>query len=489
MHPPETSKAHKGSFLRKIVLLAALLGAVAFLSAAEGISLRVGIYQNKPKIYVDEDGEASGIYVELLNEIARKEGWQLDYVQGNWTDCIERLKEGEIDILPDMAFSLDRAETYRFNTIPVLESWSQAYARPKQNINSLFDIENKRVALLKGSVQEKEFQQLMDGFGLAFTPISLVSFEEAFDWVQKDLADVVIANYFFGQAHYQKYGLALSPVIFNPATLHFALRPQLDSLILLTLDAYLHQWKASPHSIYYTTLKSYLMPSTQAIKKHNHHPFLLVIVLLASVLSLVLGMLFKSFRQRKAAVFAAQQQFKEEVEKFRSYIDHAPVGVFVVNELGRFIEVNRKACESTGYAEKELLQKDITGLLAEDSRMEGIRHFQRVVAEGKAKGIYAFNTRHLGKRYFSVNAVKISNQRFLGFVSDVSERISLEAEKQQHKDRLNNEVEEKTRELSQRIAELEQFQEATIERELRMEDLRKENEILRAEIERWRREK
>lgn len=485
MHPTEASRSNMGVALRKL-LLALLLCAAVLVSAAEDISLRVGIYQNSPKIYVNEAGEAAGIYVELLNEIGRLEGWKLDYVQGNWTDCIDWLKGGEIDILPDMAFSLQRAAEFSFNSNPVLESWSQVYARPRLNINSLFDLENKRVALLKGSVQEKEFQQLMDGFGLHYTPIPLASFEEAFDWVQKDLADVVIANYFFGQAHSRKYGLTLSPVIFNPASLHFALQPDSDTLILQTLDAYLSQWKASPQSIYYQTLKHYLMPSDPAKRRHSHHPYILVIAVLASILSAVLVMLFKSFRHRRASASEARHQLMEEVDKFRRYIDHAPMGVFVVNEKGRFIEVNREACESTGYAEKELLQKDITGLLAQEARIEGIRHFQRVVAEGKASGIYAFDTKHLGKRYFSVNAVRITGHRFLGFVSDVTDKVTLDAGRQQHKEQLKTEVAKKTRELSLRIAELEQFQEATIERELRMEDLRKENDILRAEIERWR---
>jgi len=48
------------------------------------------------------------------------------------------------------------------------------------------------------------------------------------------------------------------------------------------------------------------------------------------------------------------------------------------------------------------------------------------------------------------------------------------------KENLEVEVEEKTQELRQRIAELERFQEATIEREFRIKELRDEIEKLKS---------
>ncbi len=469
--------------MRRILLLLCLSGLVVHLPAEDSISLRVGIYQNNPKIYADEKDEAAGIYVELLNEIARQEGWHIEYVHGSWLNCIQWLEEGKIDLLPDVAFTLERAAAYRFNTIPVLESWSQVYARPPLHIGRLFDLENKRVTLLKGSVQEIEFQNLMSGFGLPYTHIALTTFEEAFNWVQKDLADAVIANYYFGEAHYAAYGLVRTPVIIHPTSLYFALHPDLNPCILQTLDNYLEEWKASPHSLYYETLKSYLNPVPDSSQDHNHLIFFLIIAGLGAVLAIALILLVKSRRQRKASESEARDERMKEAEKFRNYIEHAPVGVFVVNEQGRFIEVNREACRSTGYAEAELLQKDMIELLTDEARMEGIRHFQRVVAEGKASGIFGLITKHSGKRFFSVEAVRISGERFLGFVTDVSETILRDEEKQHRREILKQEVEEKTKELSQRIAELEQFQEATIERELRMEELRQENERWRKEVE------
>jgi hypothetical protein len=73
--------------------------------------------------------------------------------------------------------------------------------------------------------------------------------------------------------------------------------------------------------------------------------------------------------------------------------------------------------------------------------------------------------------------LEVENEKlFSAVVLDVTDRKNKEKELQQIRERLEKEVNEKTRELHDRIAELENFREATIERELRMEELRKEIE-------------
>ncbi|HPI77132.1 MAG TPA: transporter substrate-binding domain-containing protein, partial [bacterium] len=49
--------------------------------ASEPGNLRVGLYENKPKIFTEDDGAAAGIFVDILREIAKEEGWKLQYVK------------------------------------------------------------------------------------------------------------------------------------------------------------------------------------------------------------------------------------------------------------------------------------------------------------------------------------------------------------------------------------------------------------------------
>ncbi|MBN2780400.1 MAG: transporter substrate-binding domain-containing protein, partial [Candidatus Marinimicrobia bacterium] len=90
---------------RKIRIPAFALMMLIPFSVQAGTSISVGIYQNQPKIFLNEQGMPSGIFVDLLNEIAKQENWTLRYVPGTWDQCLDHLKTGTIDLLPDMALS------------------------------------------------------------------------------------------------------------------------------------------------------------------------------------------------------------------------------------------------------------------------------------------------------------------------------------------------------------------------------------------------
>ena len=156
---------------------------LAFSSGAvygQARTVRVGVYQNEPKIFMDENGQASGIFIELLDKIAAQEGWTLVYVPCEWAACLQALEDGQIDLMPDVAYSTERDAKYDFHKIPVIESWSRVYASPGTPINKISDLDGKRIAVLEGSIQQTVFQQLMDGFGYKVTIVPVDSFEQAF---------------------------------------------------------------------------------------------------------------------------------------------------------------------------------------------------------------------------------------------------------------------------------------------------------------------
>lgn len=66
------------------------------------------MYANEPKIFADASGQPSGILGELLQAIANEERWQLQAVPCAWQQCLQLLQDGEIDLLPDVAFSEER---------------------------------------------------------------------------------------------------------------------------------------------------------------------------------------------------------------------------------------------------------------------------------------------------------------------------------------------------------------------------------------------
>lgn len=406
--------------LKALIVILLLIGTSA-LSAFSIDTIRVGIYQNPPKLYVNESGAAAGIYVDLLREIARQEGWELSFRSADWQSLMTAISQGNIDIMPDVAFSVQRSDDYDFNKITVLESWSQIYTRPRKEILNFSDLNGKRMALLKGSIQERAFTELMNGYAYDFTKISANSFEEAFVLVKEDFADAVIVNYFYGANHARQYGLKTSPLILNPASLHFIVQKGKHGELLETIDAYLSQWKKEPHSFYYQTLRAYLDPISPE-KKSGCLPWILALTIIFCVIALLIFFLRRQSGMQFRNLLRINAKLKQEESKFSSYIQHAPFGVFVSDAEGHYIEVNNAACRITGYTPEELLETSIPDLLSPDSQKAGMGHFKEVCQSGSASGILKFRHKNGDVRYWSVEAVRISGERILAFVDDVTEK-------------------------------------------------------------------
>jgi ABC-type amino acid transport substrate-binding protein len=85
-----------------------------FLMASDK-TIKVGIYQNKPKVFINSAGEPQGFFIDILNYIASKEDWQLEYIASTWEKNLEKLERAEIDLLLDIAESERRNDLYDFN--------------------------------------------------------------------------------------------------------------------------------------------------------------------------------------------------------------------------------------------------------------------------------------------------------------------------------------------------------------------------------------
>ena len=126
-HP---DRSDQGWTARPVALV--LLGMVLLLYALPAWStqtVRVGIYDNPPKVFLTPNGVAAGLYPDILDAIARERGWTLAWVSGTWQECLDRLKSGEIDLMIDIAKTKERSLLFRFSQEPVLTNWGAVYAR------------------------------------------------------------------------------------------------------------------------------------------------------------------------------------------------------------------------------------------------------------------------------------------------------------------------------------------------------------------------
>ncbi|MHB8998949.1 MAG: ATP-binding protein [Thermoanaerobaculia bacterium] len=216
--------------------------------------IRVGIYENSPKVGTSESGKPEGIFIDLIEAIADAEGWSIEYVPGTWEEGLERLAAGQIDLMPDVALTSERERQFAFHREPVLSSWSQVYARRGSGIRSLPDLQQKRVAVVEGSVQEELFRQMVGAFNLGVIVMPMTDFDTAFRAVAENHADAVVTNRFYGVMHAQAAGLEDTAIIFAPSRLYFAAPKERNLAMLAAIDRHLIAYKKNSSSVYYRSL-------------------------------------------------------------------------------------------------------------------------------------------------------------------------------------------------------------------------------------------
>jgi PAS domain S-box-containing protein len=256
----------------KRFVIEAFLGTLCFLlvsaslctpvSAGEG-TIKVGLYNNAPKVFISESGRASGIFIDIIEHIAQAEGWNLEYVPGTWGECLDRLERREIDLMPDVVHTSDRERIFSFHQVPVLSSWFQVYAKKGSNVRSILDLDGKKIAVLDRSVQQEAFVRLGRGFGLNSTIIPLPDYATMFDMVRDGEADAAITNRFHGLMHARKSGVEDTSIIFHPANLFFAAPKGANRGLLDKIDAHLKHLKRDTQSVYYQSLKRWISEETR----------------------------------------------------------------------------------------------------------------------------------------------------------------------------------------------------------------------------------
>ncbi len=321
-----------------------LLAAGSLPANADSRTVTVGVYENAPKVFIDESGHPSGIFIELIEYIAEKEGWELQYVPGSWSEGLERLERGEIDLMPDVAYTSDRAKIYAFHNTPILSSWFQVYARKGSGIQSILDLAGKRIVVLERSVQEEAFTQLANGFGLDTTLISLPDYKSSFERVASGEADAAITNRFYGMMHAQKYGLEDTSIMFQPSNLFFAAPLEGRQALLDAIDEHLILLKENPQSVYYRSMNrwtsedvKFVLPAWVKLAG--------LIAGTALVMSLIGGILLKrqvNARTRKLSeqneqMAAINRALSRSEEQFRLIMENLVDLVAVIDLDGRRI--------------------------------------------------------------------------------------------------------------------------------------------------------
>jgi len=116
--------------------------------------------------------------------------------------------------------------------------------------------------------------------------------------------------------------------------------------------------------------------------------------------------------------------------QYRTYFRESPVGVFVTNADGDYVDVNPKACEMLGYCREELLSMSISDIVEASST--GLASFERVVDSGRDQGEQQLRTADGELIDVLLDAVSLGDDRFIAYVQDISEQKARERKLKQY---------------------------------------------------------
>jgi len=139
----------------------------AFAVEADSKTVRVGVYDNSPKIYKDANGDIKGFWADITNYIAEKEKWNLVYVYGTWDEGLARLEKGEIDLI---VIVQDQVIKYANKAIKIIENVDNDKIRAifeKLIDNAIFYTKEKgKISVSLKEVRDKiRFEVIDNGIG------------------------------------------------------------------------------------------------------------------------------------------------------------------------------------------------------------------------------------------------------------------------------------------------------------------------------------
>ncbi len=351
--------------------------------------VRVGFYENPPKLYTDSDGNIAGFWPDLVHFIAAEEGWQVEWVPGTWGEGLARLEQNQIDIMPDVAWSEPRSQIYVFSTQKVLVSWSRLYARPGVHIETALDLEGKVIAGLAGSINYDGPEGIKDiaaQFDVQATFVDMHDYTEVFQALQDGVVDAGVTNKDFGNQNESKYHVERTPFIFQPVHIEFAFPKdgELTALLLPRIDDHIKALKANENSIYYQALEKHLEQKAAETFVEIIPPWVKDLLWVGG--GLILFLLAVSMTSR-AKVRRRTFELRKSEENYRTLFEHATDGIFIADQTGHYLEVNRRACTMLGYTRDELLSMHMTDLIAPEDltatplRMEELLAGQMIIIE------------------------------------------------------------------------------------------------------------
>ncbi len=336
--------------MKKILFLITLLILTPLTAGPEG-KFRAGIYNNNPKVFVDTNGRPAGFFVDITDEIARQNNFQIEYINGEWADNIRKLESGELDLLLDVSYTTERAQKFRLNKRFVIESWVQAFSLPARRIYRIEDLRGKKIAVIENSIQQQYLKNdLIKEFNLDCTVIAVQGYRDMVRAVKSGEADLFFGDRFFYFSSERPEDIVPSPVVIRPQGLYYAFRKDFDQVIIDRFDSTLLVMQNNGNTAYYRAMNKWFNRDAQMTI-----PLWLKIIMagVPAVAAFIALHMFVWNRRLRAAVKRETERLFENEKKFEYLIRNSGDTFVIIGADGVQNYISPSSEKVTGYTVDE----------------------------------------------------------------------------------------------------------------------------------------
>lgn len=197
IHSIETALRRTVCFIVCLILFAALFPIPAKAAEqSEKEAIRVGWYECAYQI-TRANGERSGYAYEYEQTVSTYTGWDYEYVEGDWTELLDMLQRGDIDIMANVSYTDERAETILFSDRPMGEEKYYLYVDVTNadiSLTNLSNLNGKRIAMIKNSVQTDQYCEWEKEHNITTEHVLVDDIEETKELLDNDEIDGIIST-------------------------------------------------------------------------------------------------------------------------------------------------------------------------------------------------------------------------------------------------------------------------------------------------------
>ncbi|MBA4421733.1 MAG: hypothetical protein C0390_01380 [Syntrophus sp. (in: bacteria)] len=436
------------SYIIRTVLLWAILAVFAFpirislsLAGEHPGEVLAGIPKDFPPHYsIDEKtGQPSGFAIDTMDEIARRAGLKkVRYVVfDGWSAVIRALKEGRVDIIPNIGVIEERQADIRF-TSPIETYHIGIFSRSSTtDIHGIDDLQNRKVAV----IAENKGLFIIKEYGKA-VPVIFQSLDEALLSLLSGNTDALVSpeplvSFVAGRSGLSERIKRVGKPLLEVKRAIGVGAGKAD--LLNTLNQEVKAFTASPeymriYAKWYGEPKPYWDAKRVWMTVGSSLFIAILIAIVWHYVSLIRinRRLLDSLEKQKAS----EKALRESEAIFNQFLDHSPVYVFFKDENIRTVKLSKNYEQMLGMPIESIIGRTMDDLFPSDLAGSMVEDDKKILREGKVIEVMEeFN----GRFYSTIKFPIIVNgkPKFLaGFTTDISERRRSEEAMKENEERL-----------------------------------------------------